>query len=126
MRAVFLVVFAILGLSACSHTSSFTPQGQTCDIVRYSLETPLPDGRPLESILGRRTGDMLLLSGGSQNGAFGAGFIDGWHSTGTMPQFEVVTGISTGALQSTGAFIGRPDITIDGYTISEERDLLEP
>lgn len=40
----------------------------------------------------------LALSGGSDNGAFGAGLLVGWSETGTRPTFKVVTGISTGAL----------------------------
>ena len=57
---------------------------------------------------GDRTLDILLLSGGGQNGAYGAGFLRGWKSRGDapMPQFDVVTGVSTGALQAPFAFIG--------------------
>jgi predicted acylesterase/phospholipase RssA len=52
--------------------------------------------------------DILLLSGGGQNGAYGAGFLRGWRSLGpqAMPQFDLVTGISTGALQAPFAFLG--------------------
>ena len=55
-----------------------------------------------------RTLDVLLLSGGGQNGAYGAGFLRGWKSRtdGPMPQFDLVTGVSTGALQAPFAFIG--------------------
>ena len=57
---------------------------------------------------GDRTVDILLLSGGGQNGAFGAGFLRGWKSrtNNAMPAFDLVTGISTGALQSPFAFVG--------------------
>jgi hypothetical protein len=57
---------------------------------------------------GDRTLDILLLSGGGQNGAYGAGFLRGWKSRSDvpMPQFDVVTGVSTGALQAPFAFIG--------------------
>jgi predicted acylesterase/phospholipase RssA len=71
---------------------------------------------------------MLLLSGGSQNGAFGAGFLDGWHKArrakGGLPRFRVVAGISTGALQSTFAFLRRPEKIVEAYDITHERDLL--
>jgi hypothetical protein len=55
-----------------------------------------------------RTLDILLLSGGGQNGAYGAGFLRGWktRSDAPMPQFDVVTGVSTGALQAPFAFLG--------------------
>ena len=50
---------------------------------------------------------MLILSGGGSYGAWGAGVITGWPSTPVpRPRFTVVTGISTGALQATPAFLG--------------------
>jgi hypothetical protein len=48
----------------------------------------------------------LALSGGGANGAFGAGFLNGWSSTGSRPTFKVVTGVSTGALMA--PFISGP------------------
>lgn len=48
----------------------------------------------------------LALSGGSDNGAFGAGVLVGWTQTGTRPSFKLVTGISTGALIAPFAFLG--------------------
>jgi len=50
--------------------------------------------------------NILELSGGGQNGAFGAGFLKGWRESGTRPQFDMVTGVSTGALLATHAFLG--------------------
>lgn len=57
---------------------------------------------------GDRTLDVLMLSGGGQNGAFGAGFLRGWRTrTDTpMPRFDLVTGISTGSLQAPYALLG--------------------
>jgi hypothetical protein len=49
---------------------------------------------------------MLVLSGGGSAGAFGAGFLPGWSKAGTRPDFKVVTGVSTGSLQATFAFLG--------------------
>ena len=48
----------------------------------------------------------LALSGGGPNGAFGAGFLNGWTATGNRPVFKIVTGVSTGALMAPFAFIG--------------------
>lgn len=50
----------------------------------------------------------LILSGGGSNGAFGAGYLNGWTKTGNRPIFKLVTGISTGALIAPYAFLG-PD-----------------
>jgi predicted acylesterase/phospholipase RssA len=42
--------------------------------------------------------NFLALSGGGDDGAFGAGLLCGWTQSGTRPEFKLVTGISTGAL----------------------------
>ena len=49
---------------------------------------------------------LLAISGGGENGAFGAGLLCGWTQQGTRPTFELVTGISTGALSAPFAFLG--------------------
>jgi Patatin-like phospholipase len=62
---------------------------------------------------GKREGEHLLpahflaVSGGSDDGAFGAGLICGWSDAGTMPSFKLVTGVSTGAMIAPFAFLGR-------------------
>lgn len=48
----------------------------------------------------------LAVSGGAYDGAFGAGLLTGWSSTGTRPDFALVTGVSTGALIAPFVFIG--------------------
>ncbi len=48
----------------------------------------------------------LAVSGGGENGAFGAGLLNGWTDQGTRPTFFVVTGVSTGALIAPFAFLG--------------------
>jgi hypothetical protein len=49
---------------------------------------------------------LLSVSGGGENGAFGAGLLCGWSEQGTRPVFELVTGISTGALTAPFAYLG--------------------
>lgn len=54
--------------------------------------------------------DMLILSGGGASGAFGTGFLKGWGKVSavdyTRPEFDYVSGISTGALIASYAFVG--------------------
>jgi len=53
--------------------------------------------------------DILAISGGGDWGAFGSGFLVGWkNAPGELkrPDFDVVTGVSTGALISPFAFVG--------------------
>ncbi len=48
----------------------------------------------------------LAISGGGDNGAFGAGLLSGWTKAGDRPVFKLVTGVSTGALIAPFAFLG--------------------
>jgi hypothetical protein len=50
--------------------------------------------------------DLLAVSGGGEDGAFGAGLLNGWTLEGSRPVFNLVTGVSTGALTAPFAFIG--------------------
>jgi outer membrane murein-binding lipoprotein Lpp len=52
--------------------------------------------------------NILSLSGGGQNGAFGAGLLVGWRESGQRPEFDIVGGVSTGALLATHALLGTP------------------
>src|SRR5262245_62698006 len=55
---------------------------------------------------GRPLVEYLALSGGADDGAFGAGLLVGWTKRGDRPKFEVVTGVSAGALIAPYAFLG--------------------
>lgn len=50
--------------------------------------------------------DVLALSGGGSDGAYGAGLLNGWSDRGDRPEFGLVTGISVGALIAPFAFLG--------------------
>jgi predicted acylesterase/phospholipase RssA len=81
---------------------------QPASIYAEVLSVP---GDNLIRYLERKRGhalNLLSLSGGGQNGAFGAGFLKGWSETGKRPQFDAVGGVSTGALLATHAFLGTP------------------
>ncbi len=67
----------------------------------------------------------LALSGGGPNGAFGAGFLNGWTKTGKRPIFKVVSGVSTGALIAPFAFLGSDyDQALHNfYTTTTTRDI---
>jgi len=71
-------------------------QSRTAAIQR--LRKASPDGRL----------NILALSGGGAEGAFGAGALVGLTRRGERPQFEIVTGVSAGALIAPLAFLG-PD-----------------
>lgn len=50
--------------------------------------------------------NYLSISGGGDNGAFGAGLLVGWTAHGDRPKFDLVTGVSTGALIAPFAYLG--------------------
>ena len=64
------------------------------DLARHGHTGPLPPAA------------YLAISGGGDNGAFGAGLLNGWTATGERPTFKLVTGVSTGALIAPFAFLG--------------------
>jgi hypothetical protein len=62
---------------------------------------------PADAVVGLRPPKhVLALSSGGLYGAYTAGVLDGWTRTGTRPEFDVVTGSSTGALIAPFAFLG--------------------
>lgn len=73
------------------------------------------------------TGNFLALSGGGDDGAFGAGLLNGWTKSGTRPEFKLVTGISTGALIAPFAFLGsdQDPVLQKVYTQTAPKDILE-
>ena len=71
--------------------------------------------------------NFLAISGGGEDGAFGAGLLAGWTQAGTRPEFKVVTGISTGALTAPFAYLGpKYDTQLKAvYTTIGDKDILE-
>ncbi|MEM1344352.1 MAG: patatin-like phospholipase family protein [Pseudomonadota bacterium] len=74
------------------------------------------------------TETILALSGGGADGAFGAGVLAGWTERGDRPVFDVVSGVSTGAIIGLFAFLG-PEYDDDlrrFYTEYSTDQLFEP
>ncbi len=108
--------------------------------VRYQVQDVEALGKEAAEALQREKSDLaargqsgslppavyLALSGGGDNGAFGAGLLNGWTARGDRPTFKLVTGISTGALIAPFAFLGpRYDATLKQfYTNVSSRDIL--
>lgn len=149
-RYLPLLALLSLVLGGCAITPPpHTPSGEFCNFRMYRLALPLADvpdpnygpergatlASEIESALAARSipagqpYTLLALSGGSQHGAFGAGFLDGWRRSREgqrLPEFDVVTGISTGSILATFAFIGDTDRGVLRYRITHERELLTP
>lgn len=74
--------------------------GMVAEVVASSLSPMQGPAAP--------TVRMLALSGGGAGGSFGAGALVGLTLAGSRPTFDIVTGVSTGALIAPFAFLG-PD-----------------
>ena len=108
---VILIIF-IVSVSGCAPVRHAVPEplilkatlpGMPGNIRVFEEDfTPTVKQNPKDS----NDYSLLALSGGGASGAFGAGVLCGWTKTETRPKFQVVTGISTGALIAPLAFIG--------------------
>jgi hypothetical protein len=125
---ILAAAFAALLLSACSSTDRGRPAPATewrkATVLglpngRFYVDEPAAMAAEQQRALVREaklngvsrggtlpTANMLALSGGGDNGAFGAGLLVGWTAHGDRPQFKLVTGVSTGALIAPFAFLG--------------------
>ena len=75
-----------------------------------AIDAHMPSLKRLASaakmVRGRPHVHILALSGGGPRGAFGAGLLKGWSEHGDRPRFDLVTGVSAGAIIAPFAFLG--------------------
>jgi predicted acylesterase/phospholipase RssA len=124
---LFALVVSVLALGACADRNrlnavpaSDTARASILGIAdaRIFASDPATFAAVLQRLRDRETGyyasigrpvppeNILALSGGGDNGAFGAGLLVGLSESGTRPSFQAVTGISAGALIAPFAFLG--------------------
>ena len=101
------------------------PADQPKELAPQPMSNENESLSPASANLPRRPQHILALSGGGMYGAYTAGVLNGWTKSGKRPTFDVVTGISTGALIGALAFLG-PEY--DGqmeqfYTTIRRRDI---
>ena len=96
------------------------PRAMEDPLVR-SIERVVESGAGRDGArAGERQGSLLLLSGGGQWGAFGAGFLSGLYAQGHLPRFETITGVSTGGLQALFmGMLGDPELADQGEVLRE-------
>lgn len=105
-----LRVFACLLLAfvaACATRPQETEAIRTL-VPQEAIDTNILPRMPVEVTTASDDGvhSVLALSAGGADGAYGAGVLAGWSASGTRPEFDVVTGVSTGALLAVLAFLG--------------------
>ena len=124
-----VLIFAALILQACSVPSRLEAVPKALVTKAVAIDTPQARYYPGEQVSemfdeGIRSleremralsvadqselppANFLAISGGADEGAFGAGLLVGWTETGMRPEFKLVTGVSTGALTAPFAFLG--------------------
>lgn len=71
--------------------------------------------------------DYLMISGGGAGGAFTVGALSAWTETGRRPSFDIVSGVSTGALIAPFAFLGSDydPLLIKLYTSGVANELVD-
>jgi predicted acylesterase/phospholipase RssA len=77
------------------------------DASAPAIETIVMADAPKTHMRSSPVSNLLAISGGAEDGAFGAGLLVGWSDAGTRPTFDLVTGVSSGALIAPFAFLGR-------------------
>ena len=135
MRAVVLLV-AAASLSACAGQR---PSNALCPAVTGAPQEAF-DAALDDAVAARWSGQpgmvhkraaVLVLSGGGAWGAYGAGFLNGWtkrpQGSGdrwpSRPTFDVVTGVSTGAIMAPFALLGsNSDSTLQNAFRGVSRD----
>lgn len=133
-----VLVFAQASLSGCASHERPTYNASEADRAQISgfenIRTHVDDPRPPASvrdpwkpIIITDKPTMLAISGGGAGGAFTVGILSAWSELGTRPKFEVVTGVSTGALIAPFAFLGTDydDLLQQLYLSGETKGLID-
>lgn len=124
---LLLVILEGCALERSHRPVSLGPRDRLVERSVADANDPSKPGGLVQPVGATREGPRhaLVLSGGGANGAYTAGVLNGWTASGTRPEFDVVTGISTGALIAPFAFLGSEfdDTLRRGYTHCEESDI---
>ncbi|MEH6452365.1 MAG: patatin-like phospholipase family protein [Psychromonas sp.] len=120
LKKFLFVILAIFIIAGCATRPTPLPESYSQELPWGALDLDINNHNP-HYTLRRSLGDVienkflqpnqndlniLALSGGGSGGAFGAGVLNGWKDHGSMPNFDVVTAISTGSIMATYAFLG--------------------
>lgn len=141
--AASLLLFSICGCGSMRPTTP--PEALNCGLEHFrirdiyeQLETYRAERIRTEGLNDPKPSfNVLALSAGGEFGAYGAGFLRGWRSAGNaakpspLSDIQIVTGVSTGAILATHAFLGREDEiesvyrSVSGSKIYASRNVLE-
>ncbi|WP_170252736.1 patatin-like phospholipase family protein [Colwellia echini] len=94
-----MLPWGALDLDVNNKDSQFTLRRSLGDVLKQRMLELSPNSTNADF-------NILALSGGGAGGAYGAGVLNGWKDNGTLPDFDVVTAISTGSIMASFAFLG--------------------
>jgi len=102
-----LAIFVAIALTACVSRPAESPDFRAVT-PSEAITIAEEDTAARRALLRapRDTLNVLALSGGGPDGAYGVGILNGWSKSGTRPRFDIVTGVSTGGLIAVLAFLG--------------------
>jgi predicted acylesterase/phospholipase RssA len=135
--AILLTCVSLLTLQGCARIAIREPrsaQGEAPNAIRslgpdqhFSTLSSQSVARRLRAQRAGEPLNILALSGGGADGAFGAGALVGLTRSAARPQFSVVTGVSAGALIAPYAFLGPAwdDQLTEVYTSGRAEHLLQ-
>ncbi|WP_235988652.1 patatin-like phospholipase family protein [Pseudorhizobium endolithicum] len=114
MRLCVGVLLMVGGCAAPPRQAYDALEARRTQIVGFeNIRIHIDDPRPFQSgddpwrpVTSKAQPAMLAMSGGGAGGAFSVGILSAWSELGTRPKFDVVTGVSTGALIAPLAFLG--------------------
>jgi predicted acylesterase/phospholipase RssA len=109
-----------------AHVENARFAGEDMTAMRMEFERAFTRRRSQVGLAASAT--FLALSAGQEDGAFSAGLLVGWSKLGGRPEFQIVTGTSTGALAAPFAFLG-PDFdwALEAmYTRTDPDDIVDP
>ena len=104
--AHILAVLVVSFLAACATRPEETEAIRTLTPQEAVDANQIDQLSTTEVVVRNNNHSVLALSAGGADGAFGAGVLAGWTANGTRPEFDVVTGVSTGSLLAVLAFLG--------------------
>jgi len=134
---IVLMCVSVLALQGCARTAIREPksaQGEAPNAIRvlgpdqrFSTVSSQSVARRFRAQRAGQPINILALSGGGSDGAFGAGALVGLTRSASRPQFSVVTGVSAGALIAPYAFLGPAwdDQLVEVYTSGRAEHLLK-
>lgn len=128
IQPIIATVLAMLLLGGCAAPRpALGPDNPSCELERFVRHDVYSEAGIYRMAVKAASAtkpvsvNLLALSAGGEFGAYGAGVLIGWRSLGAQAQpsarqdIQIVTGVSTGAILATHAFLGKDEEIEQAY-----------